>query len=60
MYKAGVSFSKGSGQEGNIYAGQNHTQSNNECVLKDSLLSSLSLSRTCTEIALKEIHSSLT
>lgn len=52
-----VSLSKGPGQEGNVHTGQIYTKSNDEeCVP----LPNLSLSRTHTEITLKEIHSKLT
>lgn len=55
--KPEVSLSKGSGQEGNVYTGQIYTKSNDEeCVP----LLNLSLSRTHTQITLKEIHSILT
>lgn len=60
--KTEVSFSKGSGQEGNIYTGQIHTKSNDEeCAERlASPQPELVTYNTHTEITLKEIHSSLT
>lgn len=59
--KTEVSFSKGSGQEGNIYTGQTHTKSNEECAERlASTQPELVTCSTHTEITLKEIYSSLT